>query len=93
MSAGVTPRTNVIFSTSRSRSPRIGPMSAADTVVTCTTSAHANLGETLAARLPGRHELVEGASVRLGWSEADTHLFDAESGLRCRDDVAVPVPA
>ena len=65
----------------------------ADTVVTCTTSADGKLAETLAARLPGRHELAEGTPVRLGWSEADSHLFDAESGLRCRDDVAVPVPA
>jgi sn-glycerol 3-phosphate transport system ATP-binding protein len=63
----------------------------ADTVVTCTTSADGCVGETLAARLPGRHELAEGAPVRLGWSEADSHLFDAASGLRLRD--AVPVPA
>jgi ABC-type sugar transport system ATPase subunit len=65
----------------------------ADTVVTCTTSLDATVAETLAARLPGRHELAEGVSVRLGWSEADSHWFDAESGLRRRDDVAVPVPA
>jgi sn-glycerol 3-phosphate transport system ATP-binding protein len=66
----------------------------ADTVVTCTTSAAGTLGETLAARLPGRHELAEGTSVRLGWREEDSHWFDAASGLR-RSDVApsVPVPA
>jgi sn-glycerol 3-phosphate transport system ATP-binding protein len=63
----------------------------ADTVVTCTTSADGRIGETIAARLPGRHELDEGASVRLAWSETDSHLFDAASGLRLRD--AVPVPA
>jgi sn-glycerol 3-phosphate transport system ATP-binding protein len=62
----------------------------ADTVVTCTTSADECLGETLAARLPGRHELAEGAPVRLGWSETDSHLFDAASGLRLRDEVPVP---
>ena len=59
----------------------------ADTVVTCTTSAAGTLGETLAARLPGRHELAEGTSVRLGWREEDSHWFDAASGLR-RSDVA-----
>ncbi|MGZ5187500.1 MAG: ABC transporter ATP-binding protein [Caldimonas sp.] len=62
----------------------------ADTVVTCTTSTGPTLGESMAARLPGRHELAEGAGVRLGWAPADTHHFDAASGLR-RDDV-VPVP-
>jgi len=63
----------------------------ADTVVTCTTSADATLAEPMAARLPGRHELPEGASVRLGWQAEDTHFFDAVSGLR-RDDL-VPLPA
>jgi sn-glycerol 3-phosphate transport system ATP-binding protein len=58
----------------------------ADTVVTCTRSAGATLGETLAARLPGRHPLPEGATVRLDWSAADSHYFDAVTGQR-RDDV------
>jgi len=66
----------------------------ADTVVTATTSAPGTMGDTVAARLPGRHELAEGSVVRLGWDDADTQRFDAASGLR-RDDVAlsVPVPA
>jgi len=66
----------------------------ADTVVTCTTSAAGTLGETLAARLPGRHELAEGTGVHLGWREEDSHWFDAASGLR-RSDVAdsLPIPA
>jgi sn-glycerol 3-phosphate transport system ATP-binding protein len=64
-----------------------------DTVVTCATSTEGRPAETVAARLPGRHELAEGTPVRLGWSDADAHLFDAASGLRCTDDVAVSVPA
>ena len=65
----------------------------ADTVVMCTTSTGATIGETLAARLPGRHELAEGTPVRLAWSDADSHLFDAATGLRLRDAVPVSVPA
>ena len=66
----------------------------ADTVVTCTTSAAGTLGETLAARLPGRHELAEGTGVRLGWRDEDSHWFDTASGLR-RSDItdSVSVPA
>jgi sn-glycerol 3-phosphate transport system ATP-binding protein len=63
----------------------------ADTVVTCSTSIALKLSDTIAARLPGRHELREGAGVRLGWTREDSHTFDAASGLR-RDDI-VPVPA
>ncbi len=63
----------------------------ADTVVTCSTSAGPTLGDSIAARLPGRHELHEGAGIHLGWSAEDSHTFDAASGLR-RDDI-VPVPA
>jgi sn-glycerol 3-phosphate transport system ATP-binding protein len=62
----------------------------ADTVVTCTTSAGTTLGDTLAARLPGRHDLNEGATVRLGWSTDDTHAFDAASGRRIEAAAAVP---
>ena len=59
----------------------------ADTVVTCSTSAGGTLADTLAARLPGRHDLAEGTRVRLGWSPEDTHWFDAATNQR-RDDVA-----
>ena len=62
----------------------------ADTVVTCKTSAGGTLADTLAARLPGRHELAEGTSLRLGWAPEDSHYFDAATNLR-RDDI-VPVP-
>jgi sn-glycerol 3-phosphate transport system ATP-binding protein len=62
----------------------------ADTVVTCSTSAGGMLADTVAARLPGRHELAEGARVRLGWPAEESHFFDHASGLR-RDDIAVPV--
>ena len=64
----------------------------ADTVVTCTTSTSGRVPESIAARLPGRHDLAEGTSVRLAWRPEDTHRFDAATGLR-RDDVAIPVPA
>jgi sn-glycerol 3-phosphate transport system ATP-binding protein len=63
----------------------------ADTVVTCRTCAGGTLADTLAARLPGRHDLPEGARVRLGWADVDSHWFDAATNRR-RDDV-VPVPA
>jgi len=59
----------------------------ADTVVTCTTSTGTTLADTLAARLPGRHELAEGATVRLGWGPEHSHWFDAATNRR-RDDVA-----
>ncbi|HEY2189645.1 MAG TPA: ABC transporter ATP-binding protein [Caldimonas sp.] len=62
----------------------------ADTVVTCSTSALGTLADTLAARLPGRHDLAEGTRVRLAWAAGDSHHFDRATGLR-RDDVA-PVP-
>ncbi len=52
----------------------------ADTVLTCAASEG-----TIAARLSGRHELAEGARVRLAWNDADSHLFDAATGRR-RDD-------
>ena len=62
----------------------------ADTVVTCTTSIPGTVGETLAARLPGRHDLAEGTAVHLAWRPEDTHRFDATTGLRRDDVVAVP---
>ena len=62
----------------------------ADTVLTCSTSAGGVLGDTIAARLPGRHALAEGAPLRLGWAAEDSHWFDHAGGLR-RDDI-VPVP-
>ena len=53
----------------------------ADTVLTCAA------GEgTIAARLPGRHDLAAGALVRLAWSDTDRHFFDAATGQR-RDGV------
>jgi sn-glycerol 3-phosphate transport system ATP-binding protein len=63
----------------------------ADTVVTCSTSAGGMLADTLAARLPGRFDVAEGARLRLGWAAEDAHYFDHADGRR-RDDV-VPVPA
>jgi sn-glycerol 3-phosphate transport system ATP-binding protein len=63
----------------------------ADTVVTCTTSGDPTLAEPIAARLPGRHELPEGASVQLGWAPADTHCFDAVTGQRQPGSAPVPV--
>ncbi len=64
----------------------------ADTVVTCSTSDGGTLADTIAARLPGRHDLAEGTQVRLGWSPEDSHWFDAATNLRC-DDVALPASA
>ena len=64
----------------------------ADTVVTCSTSAGGTLADTIAARLPGQHDLDAGARVRLGWSPDDSHWFDAETNRR-RDDVAAAVAA
>ena len=63
----------------------------ADTVVTCSTSAAGMLADTLAARLPGRFDVGEGARLRLAWAAHDAHYFDHATGRR-RDDVA-PVPA
>ena len=64
----------------------------ADTVVTCSTSDGGTLADTIAARLPGRHDLAQGTQVRLGWSPEDSHWFDAATNLRC-DDVALPASA
>ncbi len=63
----------------------------ADTVVTCSTSAGGTVADTIAARLPGRHDLAAGTTVRLGWRPEDRHWFDAATNLR-RDDIAA-VPA
>jgi sn-glycerol 3-phosphate transport system ATP-binding protein len=63
----------------------------ADTVVTCSTSAGGVLADTVAVRLPGRHDLAAGTAVRLAWSAADSHHFDHASGRRRDDVVAVPV--
>ncbi len=57
----------------------------ADTIVTCTSH-----GDTIAARLAGRHELPAGSPLRLDWSPQDCHLFDAATGQR-RDDVQPPL--
>jgi sn-glycerol 3-phosphate transport system ATP-binding protein len=57
----------------------------ADTVVTCTTSAGGVLADTVAARLPGKHALAEGARVRLAWSAEDSHHFDAATNQRVDD--------
>jgi len=64
----------------------------ADTVVTCSTSAGGTLADTIAARLPGQHDLAAGARVRLGWSPEHTHWFDAETNRR-REDVDAAVAA
>jgi len=64
----------------------------ADTVVTCSTSAGGTLADTIAARLPGQHDLVAGTRVRLGWSPEHTHWFDAGTNRR-RDDIAAAVAA
>jgi sn-glycerol 3-phosphate transport system ATP-binding protein len=65
----------------------------ADTIVTCTTSAGGTLADSVAAKVPGRHDLAAGAPVRLAWSAEDTHHFDAAGGQRRDDVAAVPVPA
>jgi sn-glycerol 3-phosphate transport system ATP-binding protein len=64
----------------------------ADTVVTCSTSAGGMLADTIAARLPGQHDLAAGSRVRLGWAPEHTHWFDGETNRR-RDDVDVAVTA
>jgi sn-glycerol 3-phosphate transport system ATP-binding protein len=64
----------------------------ADTVVTCSTSAGGTLADTIAARLPGQHDLAAGARIRLGWAAENSHWFDAATNRR-RDDVELAVPA
>jgi sn-glycerol 3-phosphate transport system ATP-binding protein len=54
----------------------------ADSIVTCAVGT-----QTLAVRAPGRVTRSPGAPVRLSWSAAATHVFDAQSGSR-RDDAA-----
>ncbi|MFA7666919.1 MAG: ABC transporter ATP-binding protein [Burkholderiaceae bacterium] len=53
----------------------------ADTVLTCTAGA-----DTIAARLPGRHEIPANQQIELAWDRACCHFFDAATGRR-RDDV------
>jgi hypothetical protein len=48
------------------------------------------LGDTIAARLPGRFDIAEGAGLRLGWAADDSHYFDHATSRR-RDDI-VPQP-
>ena len=48
-----------------------------DTVVTCALGA-----DVVAARVPGRLELVEGKATHLTWAPAAQHVFDAVSGAR-----------
>ncbi|MEX2222583.1 MAG: ABC transporter ATP-binding protein [Candidatus Rokuibacteriota bacterium] len=52
----------------------------ADSILTCAVGS-----QILAVRAPGRVGLPPGAPVRLSWSPAATHVFDAQSGSR-RDD-------
>ncbi len=51
----------------------------ADTLVSCRVGGG---DHRLTARLPGHHRLMPGTPVRLVWSAAAQHLFDAESGRR-----------
>ncbi|MCO5106062.1 MAG: ABC transporter ATP-binding protein [Burkholderiaceae bacterium] len=53
----------------------------ADTIVTCSVGS-----DTIAARVPGRHELAPGTAVRLDWDADAEHFFDAATGRR-RDDI------
>ncbi|HLS55454.1 MAG TPA: ABC transporter ATP-binding protein [Zeimonas sp.] len=53
----------------------------ADTIVTCSAG-----GDTIAARVAGRHELAPGAPVSLDWDAGAEHFFDAATGRR-RDDI------
>jgi sn-glycerol 3-phosphate transport system ATP-binding protein len=48
-----------------------------DTVVTCALGA-----DVVAARVPGRLELVEGKATHLTWAPAAQHVFDAAGGTR-----------
>jgi sn-glycerol 3-phosphate transport system ATP-binding protein len=52
-----------------------------DTIVTCSAGA-----DTIAARVPGRHELAPGTAVSLQWDADARHFFDAATGRR-RDDI------
>lgn len=59
----------------------------ADTIVTCTAGA-----DSIAARVPGRHELAPGTRVRLDWAPNAEHFFDVATGRR-RDDVSSGRPS
>ncbi|MEO5844185.1 MAG: ABC transporter ATP-binding protein [Caldimonas sp.] len=63
----------------------------ADTVVTCSTSSGGMLGDTIAARLPGRFDIAEGTRLRLGWAAGDSHYFDHATARRRGDIVPHPV--
>ena len=52
----------------------------ADTIVTCSAD-----GDTIAARVPGRHELAPDAPVWLDWDPVAEHCFDAATGRRRGD--------
>ncbi len=54
----------------------------ADTIVTCTAGA-----DSIAARVPGRHELAPDTRVRLDWDANAEHFFDVATGRR-RDDLS-----
>ena len=58
----------------------------AETVLTCAAGAQ---GETIQARIPGRHAPASGALLRLSLP-ATVHLFDAASGRRLPDPVPRP---
>jgi sn-glycerol 3-phosphate transport system ATP-binding protein len=58
----------------------------ADSILVCAIGAQA-----LAVRVPGRLELPAGARVHLAWGKEAVHLFDAETGRR-RDDVVAISP-
>jgi len=47
----------------------------ADSILSCAASA-----QTLAVRVPGRVELLPGATLRLSWSKDAVHVFDPERG-------------
>jgi sn-glycerol 3-phosphate transport system ATP-binding protein len=51
----------------------------ADSIVTCSVGV-----ESLAVRVPGRVDLVEGKSAHVTWPAAAEHLFDLETG-KCID--------
>ena len=53
-----------------------------DTILGCLVGAQA-----VAVRAPGKHALEPGTRVRLNWSKASQHFFDAATG-RSRNDVA-----
>ncbi|PYM15059.1 MAG: ABC transporter ATP-binding protein [Candidatus Rokuibacteriota bacterium] len=59
----------------------------ADSLVVC------GVGQTLVtARVPGGIDVVAGAEIRLGWSPAVVHVFDATTGRR-HDDAAATATA